>query len=83
MRALSPGIGAFLELEGGERLGVEAAHAVARVAGAGAIRVVEGRLLVAAEGALELERRQARRAGARWRRADYLRGHTPPARVAD
>ena len=56
MRALTPGIGAFLELEGGERLGVEAARAVDEPLEPGEVRVVDGRLLVGcAEGALELD----------------------------
>ena len=35
VRALTPGIGAFIEFEGGERLGVEAARAVDGAAGPG------------------------------------------------
>ena len=78
MRALTPGIGAFLELEGGERLGVEAAHAVHESLEPGEVRVVDGRLLVGcAEGALELVHRKPP-GGRSMSAADYLRGHTPP-----
>jgi methionyl-tRNA formyltransferase len=82
VRALTPGIGAFLEFEGAERLGVEAARAVDEQLEQGEVRDVDGRLLVGcAEGALELE--VVKPAGGRAMRvADYLRGHTPPARVA-
>ena len=82
VRALTPGVGAYLEFEGGERLGVEAARAVDEQLEPGEVRVVDGRLLVGcAEGALEPE--VVKPAGGRAMRvADYLRGHTPPARVA-
>ena len=82
VRALTPDIGAYLELEGGERVGVEAALAVGEQLEQGEVRVVDGRLLVGcAEGALELE--VVKPAGGRaMQAADYLRGHTPPARVA-
>jgi methionyl-tRNA formyltransferase len=82
VRALTPGIGAYLEFEGGERLGVEAARAVRDELEQGEVRVVDGRLLVGcAEGALDLE--AVKPAGGRAMAvADYLRGHTPPARVA-
>ena len=78
-----PGIGAFIELEGGERLGVEAARAVARANWSPArYGSTDGRLLVGcAEGALELE--TVKPAGGRsMSAADYLRGHNPPPRVA-
>ena len=62
VRALTPGIGAFLELEGGERLGVESARAVDEPLEQGEVRVVEGRLLVGcADGALRAGHREARR----------------------
>ena len=82
VRALTPDVGAFVELEGGERLGVEAARAVDEQPGPGEVRAAGGRLLVGcAEGALELDR--VKPAGGRaMAAADYLRGHTPPARVA-
>ena len=82
VRALNPGIGAFLELEGAERLGIEAARAVPESPEPGEVRVAAGRLLVGcADGALELD--TVKPAGGRsMSAADYLRGHTPPARVA-
>ena len=75
VRALTPGIGAYLELEAGERLGVDAARVAEAAVGSGAIVVDDGRLLVGcAEGALELVR--VRPAGGRsMPAADYLRGH--------
>ncbi len=82
VRALTPGIGAFIEFEGGERLGVEAARAVDEQLERGEVRVVDHRLLVGcAVGALQLD--VVKPAGGRaMAAADYLRGHTPPARVA-
>jgi methionyl-tRNA formyltransferase len=75
VRALTPGIGAYLELEGGERLGVEAARIADAAGDLGEIVVDGGRLFVGcAEGALELLR--VRPAGGRsMAAADYLRGH--------
>ena len=83
MRALTPGIGAYLELEGGERLGGRGGDASsdARLA-AGEVRGRRtGRLLVGcAEGALELL--GVRPAGKRsMAAADYLRGHRAGRRV--
>jgi methionyl-tRNA formyltransferase len=80
VRALSPHIGAYLELDGGERLGVRAARAEAGgdlgpgalIADAGALR------LGCAQGTLLLEVVQppgGRPMGA----DDYLRGHAPPS----
>ncbi len=82
VRALTPDIGAYLEFEGEERLGVEAARAANEQLEPGEVRVVDGRLLVGcAEKALELE--VVKPAGGRAMQvADYLRGHAPPARVA-
>lgn len=82
VRALTPGIGAYLELEDGDRLGVEAARAVDAAAGAGAVLADGARLLVGcAKGALELLR--VRPAGGRsMPAADYLRGHRPGSRLA-
>jgi methionyl-tRNA formyltransferase len=82
VRALTPGIGAYVEFENGERLVVEAAR-VADVTVAPAEVVVEdSRLLAGCEGgALELMR--VRPAGGRsMAAADYLRGHRPPPRLA-
>jgi methionyl-tRNA formyltransferase len=82
VRALTPGIGAYVELEGGERLGVEEARAVDAPLGAGELAVEDGRLLAGcAAGALELLR--VRPAGGRtMAAADYLRGHDPGPRFA-
>jgi methionyl-tRNA formyltransferase len=75
VRALTPGIGTFLELEDGKRLGVEAVRVADAAAGPGAVVAEDGRLLVGcAEGSLELLR--VRPAGGRsMPAADYLRGH--------
>ena len=82
VRALTPGVGAYFELEGGERLGVESARAVDSGPEAGQVSAAEGRLLVGCDpGALELE--VVKPAGGRaMPAADYLRGHTPAGRVA-
>ncbi len=82
VRALTPGVGAFIELEGGERLGVEQARAVHDGPGPGEVTAHESRLLVGCDpGALELE--TVKPAGKRaMPAADYLRGHTPAKRVA-
>jgi methionyl-tRNA formyltransferase len=82
VRALTPGVGAYVELEGGERLGVESARAVDSGPEAGQVSAAEGRLLVGCDpGALELE--VVKPAGGRaMPAADYLRGHTPAGRVA-
>jgi methionyl-tRNA formyltransferase len=82
VRALTPGIGAYVELEGGERLGVEEAQTVDAPLGAGELAVEDGRLLAGcAAGALELLR--VRPAGGRtMAAADYLRGHDPGPRFA-
>jgi methionyl-tRNA formyltransferase len=82
VRALTPGIGAYLELEDGERIVVEAARAVAETLEPGAVRAADGRLLVGcSEGALEILR--VRPAGKRSMSvAEYLRGHRPAARLA-
>jgi len=82
VRALTPGIGAYLELEAGGRLGVDAARVADAAVGPGAVVADDGRLLVGcAEGALELLR--VRPAGGRsMPAADYLRGHRPGSRLA-
>jgi methionyl-tRNA formyltransferase len=70
VRALTPHIGAYLELEGGERLGVRRATAVDTGAA--------GDLLVpTADGALRLDAVQPA-GGKPMAAADYLRGHDPP-----
>jgi methionyl-tRNA formyltransferase len=72
VRALTPHIGAYLELEGGERLGVRRARAVK----AGEPEM--GRLAITtSDGALELEVVQPA-GGKPMAAADYLRGHGPP-----
>ncbi len=82
VRALTPGWGAFLELEGGERLVVEEARFAGSGPPLGMVQAADGRLFVGcAEGALELLR--VRPAGKRSMAVkDYLRGHAPAARVA-
>jgi methionyl-tRNA formyltransferase len=82
VRALTPGVGAFVELEDGSRLGVEEARLQETGPGPGAVAVADGRLLVGTpDGALELV--TVKPAGGRAMPAsDYLRGHTPPARLA-
>jgi len=80
VRALNPHIGAYLELDGGERLGVRRAVAEARddLDRAGLV-AGDGDLFVGcAEGALRLEVVQPQ--GGRPMAADaYLRGHAPPS----
>jgi methionyl-tRNA formyltransferase len=81
VRALSPAIGAYLELEGGERLGVEEATVTASELEPGELTVADGALLLGCgEGALELGR--VKPAGKRAMSShDYLRGNRPPARA--
>ena len=81
-RALAPAIGAYLELEDGERLGVESVRAVDYDLPSGEIAADGGRLVVGCgEGALELLR--VKPAGGRaMDAADFLRGHRVPERAA-
>jgi len=86
-RALTPHIGAYLELEGGDRLGIRAAHPVTGLdagapPGRGELRSDGERLLLGtAAGALLLDEVQP--PGKRpMRAADYMRGHDVPARAA-
>jgi methionyl-tRNA formyltransferase len=81
VRALNPHIGAYLALEGSERLGVGSARAIEGDLPPGELQVSDGGLLVGCgEGALELLEVQP--AGKRpMPAAAYLRGHTPPERV--
>jgi methionyl-tRNA formyltransferase len=83
VRALNPGIGTYVEFEGGDRLGVEAARVADVELDSRSVVVDDVRLLVgSAAGALELVR--VRPAGGRsMAAADYLRGHRPPPRLAD
>jgi methionyl-tRNA formyltransferase len=78
VRALAPHVGAYLELAGGERLGVEAARVTNVPLQEGALEASEGRLLLGcAKGALELT--QVRPPGKRaMAAAEYLRGHRLP-----
>jgi methionyl-tRNA formyltransferase len=81
VRALTPHIGAYLEADGGERLGVRAAVAVDCEVEPGRLEARgESLLLGCAEDALRLDLVQP--AGGRQMTADaYLRGHRPPDRV--
>jgi methionyl-tRNA formyltransferase len=80
VRALTPSIGAYVELEDGERLGVEEARVVDMDLQPGRLSTVDGRLILGCgEGALELVR--VKPPGKRaMRAADYLRGHQVPER---
>jgi methionyl-tRNA formyltransferase len=81
VRALTPHIGAYLELQDGDRLGIRAARAVSNGPGQGAIEAAEGELLLgSADGALRLEVVQP--PGKKpMSAADFLRGHAPPSRA--
>jgi methionyl-tRNA formyltransferase len=78
VRALTPHVGAYLELEGGERLGVRAAHTVDVGVQAGTAKVEWGALLVGCTpGTLRLGVVQP--AGGKAMPVEaYLRGHQPP-----
>ena len=78
VRALTPHVGAYLELAGGERLGVRRARAVDAALPPGEARAEEGALLVGcATGALSLESVQP--PGGKPMPVDaYLRGHSLP-----
>jgi methionyl-tRNA formyltransferase len=78
VRALTPHVGAYLELPGEERLGVRRAHAVEDRVEPGKLEAREGALLFgAAEGSLRLELVQP--PGGKPMPADaYLRGHPLP-----
>jgi methionyl-tRNA formyltransferase len=81
VRALTPHIGAYLELEDGVRLGVRRASVAPAGPRPGELRSADGRLLLgAADGSLRLDVVQP--PGKRPMEAEaYLRGHEPPARV--
>jgi methionyl-tRNA formyltransferase len=81
VRALTPHVGAYLELEGGERLGVRKASAVGDGPAAGAIEAGEEGLVVgSADGGLRLDVVQP--PGKKpMSAADFLRGHTPPEKA--
>ena len=75
VRALNPHVGTYVELSGGERLGVRRAARSEAAAPPGALTVSEGRLLFGcAEGALELLEVQPP-GGRPMDAAAYLRGH--------
>ena len=79
VRALTPHIGAYLELEGGERLGVRAAHTVDVGVRPGTAKVEWGALLIGCtSGTLKLGVVQP--AGGKPMPVEaYLRGHPAPA----
>jgi methionyl-tRNA formyltransferase len=81
VRALCPHIGTYLELGGGERLGVRSAHATPDGPAAGAIEVHGDRLLLgSSDGALALDLVQP--PGKKpMLAADFLRGHDPPSKA--
>jgi methionyl-tRNA formyltransferase len=83
VRALTPAIGAYLELEGGERLSVEQAVLAKDEGGLapGELAVRDGRLLLGTgAGALELVRVKPP-GGRAMKASDYLRGHPAPGRA--
>jgi len=79
VRALTPHIGAYLELEGGERLGVRKASPSAATSPAISQVAADGDALVigTGDGVLRLETVQPA-GGKPMSAADYLRGHEPP-----
>ena len=81
VRALTPHIGAFLELEGGERLGVRRARAVDDGPASGTIELRDGALVLgSSDGGLNLEVVQS--PGKKpMSAADFLRGHAPPEKA--
>ncbi len=81
IRALTPHVGTYLELEGGERLGVSSARAAQESLPPGELSRQDGRLLVGCgEGALELL--EVRPPGKRTMAVpEFLRGHGVPARA--
>jgi methionyl-tRNA formyltransferase len=82
VRALNPHVGTHLELDGGERLGIRAARAIADGPPQGTIeRAGERLLLGTADGALELLTVQPP-GGRAMAAADYARGHSLPRSAA-
>jgi methionyl-tRNA formyltransferase len=81
VRALNPHIGAYLELEDGDRLGVRAARAMPSGPAQGEIEATGDKLLLgSADGALRLEVVQP--PGKKpMSAADFLRGHPPPTKA--
>ncbi|HEU4980146.1 MAG TPA: methionyl-tRNA formyltransferase [Solirubrobacterales bacterium] len=81
IRALTPHIGAHLEVDDGERLGVRAASTVSDALPAGALEARGCALLLGcADGALRLETVQPP-GGRPMSAEDFLRGHEPPSRA--
>jgi methionyl-tRNA formyltransferase len=81
VRALTPHVGAHLELEDGSRLGVREARAAPDGPASGEVQARGSELLLGAgEGALRLEVVQAP-GGKPMRSADFLRGHPVPSRA--
>jgi methionyl-tRNA formyltransferase len=81
VRALTPQVGAYLDLAGGGRLGVRSARAITGGPAQGAIEATgEGLLLGSADGALRLDVVQP--PGKKpMSAADFLRGHPPPSKA--
>jgi methionyl-tRNA formyltransferase len=78
VRALNPHVGTYLELAGGERLGVRQAHVVGADVPQGALEAQDGALLLGCgEGTLQLDAVQPP-GGNPMPAAAYLRGHEPP-----
>ena len=75
VRALSPHVGAYVELRDGERLGVDAPRAVGDRRPPASCVADDGACCSAAPRARSSCSRCSRRASARWHAADYLRGH--------
>ncbi len=81
VRALTPHIGAFLELENGERLGVRRAQVVDDGPAPGAIEVRNGGLVLGSPGGglgLEVVQPPGKKPMSA---ADFLRGHDPPEKA--
>ena len=77
VRGLSPHIGTYVELEGGERLGVLSAAALPGESPVGEVATADGLRIGCADGELELF--EVRPAGGRPMEASaYLRGHRAP-----
>ncbi len=81
VRALTPHVGAYLELEGGDRLGVRSARAVTDGPSAGTLEARGDQLLLgSADGGLRLDVVQP--PGKKpMSAADFLRGHSPPSKA--
>jgi methionyl-tRNA formyltransferase len=81
VRALHPHIGAYLEIEGGERLGVQRAQVEAGDLEPGRLTAKGGRLLLGCgNGVLRLERVQPP-GGRPMSAGEFLRGHPVPSRA--